>query len=63
MFTYELLENLPITEGELRGLIRRGHVKPHKLPNNLFFWPPAEVEKLKTYLQTKPSTIDVDLDN
>lgn len=53
MFTYELLEYLQITEGELRGLIRRGHVHPKKLSNNMFFWPDEEIEKLKGILQAK----------
>jgi len=46
ILTCELLAQLKVvTEDQLRSAIRRRRLKPDRLPNGLFVWPPSEVKK------------------
>lgn len=51
--TVEVMSRLGVSEWRLRGLVRRGLVKPDKLECGIFLWPVAEFRKAERYFQER----------
>jgi len=54
MLTCEVLAKLSwVTEDQLRSAIRRGHLRPDRMANGLFIWPPKAVAEAKEFFAAK----------